>query len=433
MTNSEILKTICVHNPDWEKSWHTLGTDYPVIAEIGTEIINDVAKDRNAERTQAVFQDVETILKQAAAENNSEGRSLIGAGMFESMHSYALSQFKPKQMDAMEAYLGPLSLQLWQDLLEGWYGKGIRSLVRLDRRLRKSKYFHLGDFQIPGGYFAELKHHLLKKDTDFDSDIEPENPENYLSWYTLTNRENDQFVRINWTDSGYQVETSSPKWMKLTKQFLENAYEEVRKTCKDPELIYYAYRGDLEKVKWYCKKDSDFHTPMVRAAEVGELEIVRYLLKKQKMKRRELSKTLSACLVAACSSGFNRGGKLEVVRFIRKNRGKIGRKHWKTALADALIEACSISDNMETVRLLLKGRKKIPYHPDDQYRTPFHSAARQGDLELMKELLQLPNCRRAWNFVHYYSTPNEVAYASDQLEMKAFLDQVWMEWYGQGD
>lgn len=433
MTNAEIIKIICAHNPDWEKSWEKSGLEYSVIAEIGMEIIRDVARGKKLERVQSVFEDIEKLLQNLCGNKDVEGRSLIGAGMFENMHRYALSQFKPKQMGAMDAYLGPVSMKLWEDLLEGWYGKGIRTLTQLDRRLRKSNYFHLGDFQIPVGYVGDLKSHIWKKDSDFDSDIEPENQEEYLSWYTLTNRENNQFVRINWTEGGYQVETSSPKLMKRTKQFLENAYEEVRNTSKDQELIYYAYRGDLEKVKTYCKKGSEFHEPLVRAAQEGELEVFRYLLKKQSMKRRALSKTLSDALLAACGWGRNRQGKLEVIRFIRKKRAKIGRKQWKIALADALIKACSYPDNIEMVRLLLKGRKKIPYHPDDQHRTPFHSAAKSGDLELMKELLQLPNCRRAWSFVDYYSTPNEEAYASDQLEMKAFLDQVWMEWYGKGD
>ncbi|MNJ91936.1 Ankyrin repeats (3 copies) [compost metagenome] len=433
MTNSEIIKTICAHNPAWEKSWKTSGLEYPVIAEIGTELVRNVAKEKHLGRVCAVFEDIEKMLGSLSGKKHIEGRSLIGAGMFEAMQNTALSEFKSKQMDAMDDFFGPVSLKLWQDLIEGWYGKGIRSLTQLDRRLRKSKYIHLGDFQIPGSYFDELKDYLWKKEIDFDSDMNPENRDEYVFKYNLTNRENNYFVRINWTESGYQVETSTPKLMKRTRQFLENAYEQARKDSKDQELIYHAFRGDLEKVKSYCRKDSEFQVPMVLAAREGELEVFRFLLKKQKMKRRELSKTLSDALVAACGPGYNRREKLEVIRFIRKKRAKIGRKQWKIALADALIEACSYGNNLETVKLLLKGRKKIPYHPDDQYRTPFHSAARSGDIELMKELLQLPNCRRAWNFVHYYSTPNEVAYASDQLEMKTFLDQVWMEWYGQGD
>jgi hypothetical protein len=130
MTDSEVLEKICAHNSHWEKTWKRSDfLNYGTIAEIGAELIEDVAKGKNLCRVKAVFEDIEEILDGASIET----RSLIGAGMFEAMQNHGLFMFKPKQMDTMDDFFGPLSLKLWQDLIEDWHGKGIRTMFQLSQ------------------------------------------------------------------------------------------------------------------------------------------------------------------------------------------------------------------------------------------------------------------------------------------------------------
>ncbi len=134
MTNEEIMEIICAHNPDWEKAWKKSDfLNYGTIAEIGAELIEDVAKGKNLDRVKAVFEDIEQMLSKLTGYENIEGRSLIGAGMFEAMQNHGLFMFKPKQMDAMDEFFGPVTLKSWQDLIEDWSGKGIRTMYQLSK------------------------------------------------------------------------------------------------------------------------------------------------------------------------------------------------------------------------------------------------------------------------------------------------------------
>jgi hypothetical protein len=296
----------------------------------------------------------------------------------------------------------------------------------------KFSLLDFGGFQLTNNYIDGLVVYLWGEGVHFDSDIEGESRGKYLEWYDLTNRDTREFVRIHWREWLYELETSHPELTKKTAKFLQQAYKKTLKANKDAALTYSAYRGDLKKVKALFKKDSDAYTAMIRAAEEGNLKVFRFFLENQTMNRKELSKTLADAFVGACRESFRlRGkGKLKTIGFIRKHRSKMGRQKWKRALADGLIAACSYRNNLETVRFLLKGQKKIPFHPDDQHRSPLHSAAYSGDMDLMKELLKMPNSRKAWNFSSFYETPQEAAY--NQPEMKAFLEDLWMKWYKEG-
>lgn len=296
----------------------------------------------------------------------------------------------------------------------------------------KKAHLDFGGFQLTNNYIDGLVVNLWGEGVDFDSDIEGESRGEYLEWYNLTNRDNREFVRIRWKNWSYEVEASLPELVEKTREFLQLAYKKTLKADKDAPLTYHAYCGNLEKVKALFKKDSNVYESMIRAAEEGNMEIFRFFLENQRMSSKELSNTLADAFVGACRKSYRlRGkGKLKTIGFIRKHRSKMGGQKWKTALADGLIAACSYRNNLETVRFLLKGQKKIPFHPEDQHRSPLHSAAYSGDMDLMKELLKMPNSRKAWKFSLFYETPAEAAY--DQPEMKAFLEDLWMKWYKEG-
>lgn len=422
MTDSELLEKICAYNPDWKRSWKKSGfLNYGTIAEIGAELVGDVAKRKKLDRVKAVFEDIELMLSNASTET----LSLIGAGMFEAMQTHALSVFKPKQMDAMDDFFGPLSLKLWQDLIEDWHVKGIRTMTQLDYRIRKSVLLSFGDFQLTNNCMDGLVEHLWGEKAAFDSEIHPESWGAYMHWYYLTSRSNQEFVRINWVENAYQLEASTKKLRDRTIRFLQKAYDQTLETHKNPELTYYAYRGDLEKVKMYCKKDSDLCLPMIRAAEEGALDVFRFLLKKQNMKPKELGKTLGDAFEAACRENMRYGGRMKMIRFILKHRDKMSKRRWNNSLAKAI--AASSYTDLELLKFLLKGQKKLPLHSNPKYETPIHRAAESGNIEIMTELLKMRGAKQAWNW-QYETKPRERAFACNQEEMVAFLDEITAGW-----
>jgi hypothetical protein len=422
MTDSEVLEKICAYNSDWKRSWKKSGfLNYGTIAEIGAELIEYVAKGTNIQVVKVVFEDIEQMLDEASIET----RSLIGAGMFEAMQTHALSIFKPKQMDAMDEFFGPLSLKLWQDLIEDWHVKGIRSLKQLDHRIRKSVLLSFGDFQLSNYCMDGLVEHLWGEQAAFDSEIHPEHHGAYMQWYHLTNRNNQEFVRINWVENVYQLEASTKKLRDRTIRFLQKAYDQIAETHQNPELTYYAYRGDLEKVKAYCKKDCDFYLPMIRSAEEGALDVFRFLLKKQNMQPKELGKTLGDAFVAACGENKRYGGRMNIIRFILKHRDKMSKRRWNNSLAKAI--TASAYTDLELLKFLLKGRKKLPLHSNPSFETPIHRAAASGNIEIMKELLQMRGAKQAWSW-QYEANPRERAFAYNRHEMVAFLDEITAGW-----
>jgi hypothetical protein len=124
MTDTEILEIITSHNVKWEQSWKEHEINYFAIANIGRELVLDVKLQKNLDRVKNVLNEVESILI-SASQNEL---NLIGAGMFESMQTNALDEFTSETMDSLDEYLGPISLKLWRDIIEGWHGDGIRSM-----------------------------------------------------------------------------------------------------------------------------------------------------------------------------------------------------------------------------------------------------------------------------------------------------------------
>lgn len=153
MTDTEILKKICSYSIDWEKSWQTHQINYHAIANIGREIVLDVKNQKNLDRVKNVLTAIEMILHDAQ-QNEID---LIGTGMFECMQTNALDEFLPGSMDALDEYFGPLSLLMWQDILEGWHGEGVRSMETYARILIN-------------GSVEKVNLHLYENDLSFELD-----------------------------------------------------------------------------------------------------------------------------------------------------------------------------------------------------------------------------------------------------------------------
>lgn len=131
MTDTEVLEIITSHDVNWKNSWEEHQINYHAIANIGRELVLDVKNQKNLDRVRNVLNDVESILKNA--EQNE--LDLIGAGLFECMQTNALNEFSSDSMDSLNDFLGSTSLEMWQDILEGWHGEGIRSMEEYSKIL----------------------------------------------------------------------------------------------------------------------------------------------------------------------------------------------------------------------------------------------------------------------------------------------------------
>jgi hypothetical protein len=131
MTPTEAMELITRHKPEWYAEFERLkaeGHYYVFIAEIGHEIVDDAAEYQNLERIYKVFHTIEGILEQINFKDHIDVSSLIGAGMFEVMHDTTMV---PR--DFLDQFMGERTLKFWKGIIEGWYGKGIRTLSMYER------------------------------------------------------------------------------------------------------------------------------------------------------------------------------------------------------------------------------------------------------------------------------------------------------------
>ncbi len=127
LTDDQVMAIICAHDLKWEKDWKNEGINYLIIASIGHELVVDVSKNQNKDRSIAVLATIEKLLINA----NQNTINLIGAGLFEAMQNNVLDRFNSDEMDVLDAYLGEKSLKLWKDIIEGWHGSGVRTMQQV--------------------------------------------------------------------------------------------------------------------------------------------------------------------------------------------------------------------------------------------------------------------------------------------------------------
>lgn len=120
----EALKKICQYRKPWIKAFEKQDMlPYLLCVEIGNEIIEDIALNRNTQELKSIFTTIEEIYKST---EDIEVTSLITAGLFSAMQNKAYDDLNPP--DLVNNYLGPESLKHWGDYIEGWSGKGIRTI-----------------------------------------------------------------------------------------------------------------------------------------------------------------------------------------------------------------------------------------------------------------------------------------------------------------
>ncbi len=167
MTDAQVMKRICSFSKNWEETWEKERLNYIVIAIIGRELIEDVSKQRNLERVNDVLKEVESILLNA----QQNILSLIGAGLFEAMQIEALNTFTTKSMDIMDNYLGPRSLIMWKDIIEGWNGKGIRSIEDSSKIMFRISVGKVALIQSQNKYEAEASNVVIDSNVYFAEEL----------------------------------------------------------------------------------------------------------------------------------------------------------------------------------------------------------------------------------------------------------------------
>lgn len=124
LTPAEAVELLCRATPRWRRRLPGIvedGLPYPAIAELGHELISMVLAGR-ARPVRRLFQAIERCL----VDGDPDARNLLLAGMFEAMQNDAYARMDPP--DELNRWLGPVSLQAWADLIEGWTGAGIRTI-----------------------------------------------------------------------------------------------------------------------------------------------------------------------------------------------------------------------------------------------------------------------------------------------------------------
>lgn len=121
-----ILAKLCASSLAWQKRYaeNEYYGEYVRIADLGREIVYDIAKGRNLKLIKTFFVCLEEIL--AEYEGDIAVTSLIGAGLFEAMQAAAYSSALPTNL--VEKHLGKKGLVFWGNIIEGWCGKGVRTI-----------------------------------------------------------------------------------------------------------------------------------------------------------------------------------------------------------------------------------------------------------------------------------------------------------------
>jgi hypothetical protein len=108
--------------PEARERVHRQSTYYVAIAELGYELFSTLRQEPETPWCRQFLE----VLEGALQGGDPETRNLIAVGLFESLQSQSYRLGPP---DLLESRLGPLSLGVWSDLMEGWCGGGIRRVA----------------------------------------------------------------------------------------------------------------------------------------------------------------------------------------------------------------------------------------------------------------------------------------------------------------
>lgn len=134
LTSREALKLICKHKPKWLETFNENELmEYIFIAEIGREIIDNIAQRKDQNLIKEVFKTIESILSDCTI----DASTLIGAGLFEAMQSAACDILD--QPDTKD-YIFEKSQKLWHDIMGGWRDEGVITIDDIQEKLRINAY-----------------------------------------------------------------------------------------------------------------------------------------------------------------------------------------------------------------------------------------------------------------------------------------------------
>jgi len=109
-------------DPEARERVHRQHIYYVSIAELGYDVFSTLLECADADWCLRFLATIERGL----VEGDGETRNLVAAGLFESLQSQS---YRIGPADLLESRLGPRSLEVWCDLMEGWSGPGIRSVA----------------------------------------------------------------------------------------------------------------------------------------------------------------------------------------------------------------------------------------------------------------------------------------------------------------
>jgi hypothetical protein len=99
---------------------------YVSIASLGHELVQAVIRGDAGPARRAFG-----VIERCLAAGNADTTNLMVVGLFEAMQNDAHARLEPP--DALDDWLGPRSRGAWADLIEGWTGKGIRTIEQWRR------------------------------------------------------------------------------------------------------------------------------------------------------------------------------------------------------------------------------------------------------------------------------------------------------------
>ena len=128
MTPEELMTKLQACHRKWrrdaEQGIHK-GLNYLLIRDIGCDLVRWT---RNNKKSVALAKKVFAILEEALENPSQEIINLVGAGFVEDTQSYLYHTSTDFDPDFFSAYMPPKLLKLWEDIIEGWIGDGIRTI-----------------------------------------------------------------------------------------------------------------------------------------------------------------------------------------------------------------------------------------------------------------------------------------------------------------
>lgn len=136
MTEREFIDALCDVRPEWDgrrMQVHDNEIYYVDGAHLGSELAMCVFAGRDEPWMTQAF----AVIERALVVGTEPTRNLVVVGLFEAMQARAYRAADPP--DVLDAWLGPASRNAWALLIEGWTGRGVRTIEAWQRVVLNGK------------------------------------------------------------------------------------------------------------------------------------------------------------------------------------------------------------------------------------------------------------------------------------------------------